>query len=169
VSPDLPLGYRVTTRSGRDITESLPEAAAAVGPGVELVIDGEVVAGAGRADDFYLLAGALARRGRPSGTLTVVAFDLLWVDGHDITGLPWVQRRRLLEQLHFGEHMVATSVLALHDPAALLTACEQLGVEGLMWKRRAAPYEAGRRSSSWRKMKCATWAQVHGPRRIPRR
>lgn len=66
----------VRTRSGRAITDSVPSVAGV--SGLNVVLDGELVADAGRLDDFYRLGPSVARRPRIRGTeVTFVAFDLL--------------------------------------------------------------------------------------------
>jgi len=50
--------------------------------GLQVVLDGELVADAGRLSDFYRLGPALARRHR-AVPVAFVAFDLLWLDGDD--------------------------------------------------------------------------------------
>ena len=57
-------GCAVWTRTGRDITAKVPEVAAIAELGVECVLDGELVAGAGLPADFYPLAGMLSARRR---------------------------------------------------------------------------------------------------------
>lgn len=63
-----------------------------------MVLDGELVAGAGRLSDFYGLAPALARRHRREA-VTFVAFDVLWCAGELVTDQPYEARRKLLERL----------------------------------------------------------------------
>jgi bifunctional non-homologous end joining protein LigD len=73
-------GYQVRTRRGRSIGERLPELRALTALGIEAVLDGELIAGAGRPAEFYELAGAMAgrRRDRP---VCFVAFNVLRLNG----------------------------------------------------------------------------------------
>ena len=77
-------------------------------------------------------------------------FDVLWIDGDDVTGLPLVQRRQLLERLPLQPplHLVQR----LPGTAPWEDACRQ-GWEGVVAKRLDSPYEH-RRSPHWLKMKC---------------
>jgi bifunctional non-homologous end joining protein LigD len=77
-------------------------------------------------------------------------FDLLWLDGRDVTGLPLDQRRELLEQLPFGPPLAL--VPRLDDAVPWERACRE-GWEGVIAKRRASTYQH-RRSPDWLKMKC---------------
>ena len=156
----------VRTRRGRNITDQLPELAALREIGVELVLDGKLIAGAGRPEDFYGLAGAVASRGR-SERPTFVAFDLLHCQGIDLMQHPLHERRRLLE--HVAEladgvlHIVATYPGS--DLDDLLNGAGQLAMEGLVLKHHAGTYRPVRRSTTWRKVKCPDWAE-HRARRF---
>lgn len=92
---------RVCTRSGRGVTSSLPELAGiadAVPNGT--ILDGELVAGQGRAEDFYRLGPSMMAK-RRANPLTFVAFDVLHLAGESTVGLTYTDRRRLLEVLEF--------------------------------------------------------------------
>lgn len=165
---------RVLTRSGRRIETAVPELNGlidAVG-GRSVVLDGELVAGDGSPDSFYRLGGRLAAS-RPSSIsrrlvrapLTLVIFDVLWLDGDVMVKRPYRQRRRLLESLDLtGPHWVTTPVYP--DGEALLAACEMIGAEGAIAKRADSAY-VSRRSSAWVKRKSARWKAEHAPRRRP--
>ena len=79
------------------------------------------------------------------------------------------ERRRLLDQLDLPALgiPVVPSFDGL-DAAVLFEACEALGVEGLVLKRRGSLYWPGQRSVDWKKVKVAAWRQ-HLERRIPTR
>jgi bifunctional non-homologous end joining protein LigD len=161
----------VRSRTGRAITTSLPELAPLAELGARLVLDGELIVGAGKMADFYGLSGRLAGRGG-SRSLPVmfIAFDLVWNDGHDLTGHTWVERRRQLEALDLPGDLVGV-VPSYPGPDAplLLQACEEHGLEGVVVKRSLSTYRQGERSNDWRKVKCATWTQHAERRRLSRR
>jgi bifunctional non-homologous end joining protein LigD len=77
-------------------------------------------------------------------------FDILWLDGRDVTKLPLDERRGLLQKLPLGPPL--HRVPELDDPKPWERACAE-GWEGVIAKRRDAPYEH-RRSPLWLKMKC---------------
>lgn len=77
-------------------------------------------------------------------------FDIMWLDGRDVTLLPLDERRALLGKLPLRAPM--KRVLALDDAKPWERACSE-GWEGVIAKRRDAPYEH-RRSPYWLKMKC---------------
>ena len=135
--------------------------------GVEVVLDGELVVGAGRPAEFYALAGAVASRRRDRAAVSYVAFDVLWLNGWPLLDRPYVERRQVLQrlsELSDGALPVVPSFPA-SDLDALLIACEELDLEGVVVKRNASRYRPGRRSPDWRKVKTASWRTVHLPRR----
>lgn len=82
------------TRTGRDVTESAPELASIAGAlaGRSVVLDGELVAHHGTPSTFYRLSGRMAARRSATPAahtkqtpLTFVAFDVLYLDGEDVT------------------------------------------------------------------------------------
>ena len=77
-------------------------------------------------------------------------FDVLWLRGRDLTGLPFDERRELLRTLHF--RAPVQRVTPVDGPKPWERACAE-GWEGVIAKRRDAPYEH-RRSRHWLKMKC---------------
>lgn len=91
---------RVRTRRGRDITDVVPELASVTACGHDLRLDGELYARGGRMADFAGLSGRLA--GRPKATslrVSLVVFDVLWLDGVDLMRRPYEHRRRALLEL----------------------------------------------------------------------
>jgi ATP-dependent DNA ligase len=77
-------------------------------------------------------------------------FDILWLDGRDVTGLPLTERRALLAALPFTKPL--ERVAAIDDDRPWELACRE-GWEGVIAKRRDSRYEH-RRSKHWLKMKC---------------
>lgn len=87
---------------------------------------------------------------RHDGGIAYHVFDILWLDGQDLTTLPLDERRALLRQLPLRPPL--HRVEALRDEKPWERACRE-GWEGVIAKRRDAPYEH-RRSPLWLKMKC---------------
>jgi bifunctional non-homologous end joining protein LigD len=77
-------------------------------------------------------------------------FDVMWIDGRDVTTLPLVERRALLSGLPLQAPL--QKVAALDDTKPWERACSE-GWEGVVAKRRDSQYEQ-RRSPHWQKMKC---------------
>jgi hypothetical protein len=93
-----------------------------------------------------------------------VAFDLLELDGKDLRGEPLERRRQKLADLleRSGIACMCFSE-AFNDGSALLKACAGLGLEGIVSKRRDAPYRAGKRPE-WVKVKTAEWREANQER-----
>ena len=108
---------RVRTRTGRVITSAVPDLAAFGEPDRDLLLDGELVSGAGRLADFYGLSGRLASKRGSEGVVFIV-FDLL-IDEQPIIDQPYHQRRQALEQLHL-RGLIVTPSYPGDDADALL-------------------------------------------------
>lgn len=129
----------------RDLADDLARAL-----GVEdAVLDGEVVVMRKGLPDFNAL---LFDR----GTSSYVAFDLLWLNGRDLRGLPLWKRKRMLEKL-VRDTPIAT-VLSTDDPR-LFDIASQMDLEGIVAKRRADPYAP---NVPWIKVKYRGYSQVAG-------
>jgi bifunctional non-homologous end joining protein LigD len=124
------------------------------------VIDGELTACDDRGvPDFR----ALHFRDIEDDQLCVWAFDLLHLDGNDLRPLPLVERKYLLGKLVY---KTGIDWLRLSEPfndgAKLLTAAERMGLEGVVSKKRDAPYRSGK--SDWIKVKCQPWRDANKER-----
>ncbi len=115
-----------------DAYPAIVEAVAAL-PMCDAILDGEAT-------------GVWGRRGE----VTYHVFDITWLDGRDVRGLSLDERRALLQAIPLEPPL--TLVERLEDAEPWERACED-GWEGVIAKRRDAPYE-GRRSPHWLKMKC---------------
>src|SRR5690606_16763923 len=114
-------------------------------------LDGELIAGGGTRDDFNLLQATLS--GERPGKLAYVLFDLLHIDGVDITEAPLEQRKELLRQLleKAPPQLAFSSHVAGDGQQAWQLAGEQ-HFEGIISKRSDRPYRPGR-GDDWRKTK----------------
>ncbi|PDT44712.1 ATP-dependent DNA ligase [Sinorhizobium fredii] len=155
-----PKGVRIITRGGHDWTPRFPTiAAAATQLGVTTaILDGEAVVldEQGRSD-FGALQRSLGGRGgkRVSQESLLYAFDLLYLDGHDLTQTELAVRRHLLEDLvpEAGSGAVQLSEELKFDGRQLLDQACNLGLEGIIAKHRDRPYRGGR-TGDWLKIKC---------------
>lgn len=154
---------RATSRQGNDATGRFPELQGlgrALGS-TEVVLDGEIVTlGADGRPSFERLQPRMqaaseraVRRLVESHPAVVMLFDVLWFDGHPTTGLPYTERRRLLERLGLAGSAWQTPPASVGGGAAAMDAARRLGFEGVVMKRVDSPYLPGRRSDTWRKLK----------------
>lgn len=129
-------GVRILTRGGFDWTDRFPviaKAARALGPAT-MIIDGEaVILDEHGRSDFGLLQQSLGASGNTPGALAspavLYAFDLLYLDGHDLRGVEYRSRRHLLEDvLDRQEGAIRISEEFYADPAALLEEARRHGL-----------------------------------------
>jgi len=113
-----------------------------------LVLDGELVAWKGSEPYFPHVCRRVLNRDS-SVSLTFVIFDL-HRDGVDLTGRPYVERRRELEELQLDGSAWTTSE-TFDDGRALFTAVCELGFEGVVAKNHSSLYRPNDRG--WVKVK----------------
>jgi bifunctional non-homologous end joining protein LigD len=95
----------------------------------------------------------VVRRRMKSHPVVYVVFDLLHLDGNDLTGEPYARRRELLEGLELkGEHWQTPGHAVGHAKELLAASAEQ-GLEGVMLKRLDSVYAPGKRTGAWLKVK----------------
>lgn len=146
-------GPVIRTRNGLDWTDRFAPLVPALAdlPARSALIDGEIVAGAG-AQGFSALQQAIT----DGGPFGYVAFDLLELDGRNLRARPLTERRAALEEL-LAEvpplGLIQLSVALPGDGTTALSAICAAGGEGIVSKRAASTYRAGR-GDSWRKIKC---------------
>ncbi|ALC32370.1 non-homologous end-joining DNA ligase [Streptomyces sp. CFMR 7] len=158
-------------RSGTDITSAYPELlplAQALGAR-SAVLDGEIVAldEQGRSDFERLqqrmgLAGAPARAARLAARVPVhlALFDVVHLDGRPVTGVPYAERRELLEGLGLAGPGWSTPAAITGHGAQAWEMAKDAGLEGLIAKRLTSRYEPGARSKAWVKIKVHRLADV---------
>jgi bifunctional non-homologous end joining protein LigD len=95
----------------------------------------------------------MARRMSREIPVSYVAFDVLAVDGEDLTGAPWTQRRTRLDDLVVPGGPLRRSEVLGSSGAAIFDAAQQTQLEGIVGKRTSAPYRPGQRSADWVKIK----------------
>ncbi len=116
------------------------------------VLDGEIVAldKAGRSR-FQLLQGRDIGE-RP--TLVYYMFDIVHLDGRDLSAEPLEARQKILARLlRNPKRPLQLSPVFDVDPAQLLAAAREQGLEGIIAKRPGSRYESGHRSGAWLKCK----------------
>jgi bifunctional non-homologous end joining protein LigD len=144
------------TRKGLDWTGKFPNIAAAVAklPARTALIDGEIVVEDEKGLSSFSGLQAALKAGERDRFVYYV-FDLLHLDGRDLTKLPLVERKAELARLigkgrgpiKYSEHFEDSGAVVLSH------ACE-MSLEGIVSKRKDAPYHSGR-SETFIKTKCA--------------
>ena len=153
---------RLESRNGRDVTPRYPELrelGRALGS-QEAILDGEVVAFDAGRPSFQKLQGRMhltsehaVRRLAASDPVVYMVFDVVFLDGRSLTGLPYEERREVLLGLGLDGPTWQTPAHHVGDGQALLELSRAQGLEGIIAKRLDCPYTPGRRSPGWVKVK----------------
>lgn len=156
-----PTGFVVRSRNENDVTAAFPELRGLVQVARQrdqaMLLDGEVVAFTDGLPTFAAIADRMhvrdVRRAEAlsrSKPVTLLAFDILRLDGQDLTGRPWKERRAVLESLGLaGPHWQVPATY--DDGRTLLGITADQGLEGVVSKKRSSRYYPGRRSHDWLK------------------
>jgi bifunctional non-homologous end joining protein LigD len=173
---------RIESRNLLDITRQYPEIrrlGAELGT-TEVILDGEIVAFDENGRPSFqrlqnrmgLTSESVIRRRAAETPAVYIIFDVLFLDGHSTLALAYTERRRLLEQLELAGPAWQTPGYHRGDGEAMLAASRERGLEGVVAKRLDSPYEPGRRSGWWLKIKnqlgqelvIAGWTRGEGAR-----
>jgi bifunctional non-homologous end joining protein LigD len=162
-------GVRLWSRLGNEKTSQFPEIAralsqAAITLGRDAIVDGEIVALDARGEPvgFQGLQGRIhltgerdIARATAAQPTAIVLFDLLRDGDDDLRGRPLAERRARLERLlaRVRSPVLRISEQIADDGRAMYARAEQQGWEGIIAKEAASPYQSGRRSPAWRKLK----------------
>ena len=150
---------KLLSRNENDVTTRFPELGVLAGPGMpdDMLLDGEVVSLDGGFPSFSALAERMhvtdarkARKLSATRPITFMVFDLLRLNGINLTSRPLAVRREALEGI--GLAGPSAQVPPTYDDGeALYAATLEQGLEGVVSKRTLSPYNPGRRSHDWLK------------------
>ena len=157
------------SRNANDITAQYPALAGelAAQPAAQMLLDGEIVAlDKDDLPSFQLLQQRMhltrrqdiARQDAETPVLYYV-FDLLHLDGFDLTRVPLAQRKATLAQALFPSSLVRYLDHVDADGEEAFRQATKLGLEGVVAKRSESVYEAGKRSRPWLKIKDVSSAE----------
>ncbi|WP_203916159.1 non-homologous end-joining DNA ligase [Rugosimonospora africana] len=151
---------RLRARSGAEVTAAYPELAPLGAVLDQAVLDGEIVVldEDGRpsftalAERMHVREAGRAARFAATRPVTYMIFDLLALDGLDLTGRSYADRRAALEDLDLSARRWLVPP-RFDDGDATLAAADEYALEGVVAKRLSAPYRPGTRSPDWVKYK----------------
>ncbi|WP_265595619.1 non-homologous end-joining DNA ligase [Verrucomicrobium sp. BvORR106] len=148
-----PDGLRLSSRNDKSFTRTFPSVAQALADlrCKSATVDGEIVAiGVDGRPDFQVLQSHRSQ----SPTLRFMLFDLLEVNGRDLTEFPLEARRLALQKILPPESNLLGFSHELHGTvASLMAQARAAGIEGIVAKSRDSSYEPGERSGMWMKWK----------------
>lgn len=160
---------QLMSRNAADITVAYPELHKVHERLVALdaVLDGEIVAMEKGRPSFERLQSRMHVRNEhdiarlaKTTPVSYVVFDLLYLDGRSLVAETYDERRRLLAEAVVPNDVLQLSTSVPGHGIALFEAAERLGLEGIVAKRRQSPYELGKRSQNWLKVKTTYDADV---------
>ena len=154
---------RLQSRRGLDVTDHYPAVVASLKSQAvsQAILDGEIIAMDARGKlCFQCLQGYLKsidriRADRPEQPPAIIyyVFDILYLDGYDLTGVSLRQRKELLHSVLDTDQYVRPVEHFAADGETVYRAAVDNGLEGVIAKRLDSLYEAGERSTSWLKIK----------------
>jgi bifunctional non-homologous end joining protein LigD len=160
---------RLISRNDRDITMAYPELRNLHNQVVALdaMLDGEIVAFDDGVPSFQRLQQRMHLRDErkieqmaKQIPVAYMVFDLLFLDGDDLTDRPLTERRHLLEETIVPTDTIQLSPFTEERGVALFRAASARGLEGIMAKRSSSRYQPGGRSRDWLKVKVTFDADV---------
>ena len=160
---------RLISRNDRDITVAYPELHLLHDQIVagEAVLDGEIVAFDHGVPSFqrlqqrmHLRDPGLIEQAAQRIPVAYMTFDLLYLDGVDLTGRTLHERRQILEKTVVPTEQIQVSPLTEGAGTALFEAAARQGLEGIMAKRLSSRYLPGARTRDWLKVKVTFDADV---------
>ena len=148
---------RIYSRSGNEWTAKFPALAASVErlKAKSAWLDGELCAvDTSGKSNFQTLQNALS--GRSSAQLVYFAFDLVYLDGYDLTNVALMERKRLLRNLleRSGTGLIYSPEVQGSGSGVFKQACS-MALEGIISKRADSTYAVGLRTRDWVKLKCS--------------
>jgi bifunctional non-homologous end joining protein LigD len=143
------LNVKLESRGGMDYTKKYPPITAALKKlNRQMVVDGEVVyLNKQGIPDFDLLQ---TFNGQKTGPLAYYVFDILWLDGKDLTSLPLLERKAVLKDVIGGNPVIRYSE-HFDDGLLVLRHARENALEGIMAKKKDSRYIPDNRSNLWLK------------------
>lgn len=118
---------------------------------INAVIDGEIAVLNEKGISHF---GSLQNwRSEADGSLIYYLFDILWLNGYDLTGLPLTERRSILEANMPNLDNIRMSESFDTSATEFLDAAAKMGMEGIIAKKADSLYYPGERTRDWLKIK----------------
>jgi bifunctional non-homologous end joining protein LigD len=118
---------------------------------MQAVFDGEIVALNEEGKSEFQLLQQWQKSGK--GDLLYYVFDILWLNGYNLMGLPLIERKSILQQILPEHPMIRYSDHVVQNGTQFFEAATQQGLEGIIAKAAASPYTPTIRTKQWLKIK----------------
>ena len=118
---------------------------------VNAVVDGEITVVNDKGEpDFNSLQ---EWRSEADGQLVYYLFDILWLDGYDLTNVPLLERREVLQKVIPSNDIIRLSENFGITGTEFFKLADEMGLEGIIAKKNSSPYSSSVRSKDWLKIK----------------
>lgn len=154
---------RLLSRNGKNMTDRFPDIVAdlqARTNGLDVLLDGELICLTNGKPDFYAVMARLQgstqkfKHAAQNVPATFMAFDILQVKNQDFTRLPLVERQRVLaEHIYPSDHVQLVESWPGTSGLQVSNAVAEMGLEGIVGKRKQSLYRPGIRTKDWVKVK----------------
>jgi bifunctional non-homologous end joining protein LigD len=150
----------IMSRNQKELIDNFPELSELKDLTHDTVLDGEIVVMKDGKPDFQTLIQRKqntnpAEIGYMSGKFpaTYIIFDILEKDGEELLDIPLRERKEILKNSVKEGNFVVLSMFVEETGVAYYRAALEKGLEGIIAKKKQSPYEPGKRSNNWRKIK----------------
>jgi bifunctional non-homologous end joining protein LigD len=118
---------------------------------INAIVDGEIVV----IDDQGIsnFSSLQNWRSEADGEIYYYVFDILWLEGKDLTGLPLIERKAILKSIIPAEGIIRMSDAFDESGTEFFEAAKKIGLEGIIAKKAESVYHAGDRTNDWLKIK----------------
>lgn len=117
----------------------------------DTILDGEIIFVTDEGySDFNRLQNI---KSGDKGRLRYYVFDIPYLDGHDLTGVPLIERKKVVEKLVKNLQLIKYSDHILQRGKDFFKIAQKRNLEGIIGKLKSSPYHTGKRSNDWVKIK----------------
>ncbi|MCL7413084.1 MAG: non-homologous end-joining DNA ligase [ANME-2 cluster archaeon] len=150
----------IRSRNQKELTHNFPELSELNDLTGDSVLDGEIIIMKDGKPDFQTLIQRMQNT-RPGDISSMsgkfpanyIIFDILEKDGKELLDIPLMQRKRIMENAVNEGKFVVRSLFVEETGVDYYRAVLEKGLEGIMAKKKQSPYEPGKRSDNWLKIK----------------
>lgn len=150
----------IRSRNQKELIGKFPELSELGDLTSNIVLDGEIIVMKDGKPDFQTLIQRFQNTKQndikymsAKFPATYVIFDILEKDGKELSDTPLIERKRFLENSVKEGKSAVLSMFVEDTGEAYYRAVLEKGLEGIMAKKKSSPYESGKRSNNWLKIR----------------